>query len=204
MEKEREAAKTKKENDITLEDAKRSSLEPTSKLEIVLPKLALMTDISNQLPGSSTVKKESRSTPPPKFSSSQRPSILEPSAAHINSQNTPLHAESSSQALSSNNASLPQGDPEDAFKLTGVTRVARFLNACTPPMAHFLQPFINFGCTSEEYLAAISTWPTERISSFLKQVVSRGDDDKRTFSQMDMLILQNHFISYFNNLKAQT
>jgi hypothetical protein len=205
LKKEREAGKTKKENDIKnelkLEDAKQE-LKPTSKLEIALPKLPLMTDISNQLPGTSTVKRTSRSTSPPKFISSQRPPTLGSSAAHINAQNTPIHAESSSQARSSNNATLTQGNPEDAFTLTGVTRVARFLNACTPPMAHFLQPFINFGCTSEEYLVAVSTWPTERISYFLKQVVSRGDDDKRTFSQMDMLILQNHFISYFN--KAQT
>jgi hypothetical protein len=82
--------------------------------------------------------------------------------SHRASDSAPLHAESSSQARSSNNASFTQslGNNEDTFELTGVTLVARFLNACSPPMAHFLQPLINFGCTSEEYLIAISTWPT--------------------------------------------
>jgi hypothetical protein len=204
LEKEREAAKNKKENDIidfTLDDDAKHDKKQGSKVEIVEPKLPLTMDISNQLPGPSTIKGASRSTSPLKFNSSQRLSTLGSSAARLNSQNTPLHAESSSQAQSSNSARFTQGNNEDVFKLTGVTRVARFLNACSPPMAHFLQPFINFGCTSEEYLVAVSTWPTEKISHFLRQVVSR-EKEKREFSQMDMLILQNHFISYFN--KAQT
>jgi len=200
-EREREVAKKEEENDIidfTLDDDAEHVEKPKNKVEIVETKLPPMMDISNRLPGSATIKKASRSTSPVKFNSSQ----LESSAARLNSQNTPLHAESSSQARSSNNnASFTQDPHEDAFRLTGVTRVARFLNACSPPMAHFLQPFINFGCTSEEYLIAVSTWPTEKISLFLRQVASRGND-KREFTPMDMLILQNHFISYFN--KAQT
>ena len=199
---EREAVKNQKENDITLDVDAKHEEKQENKDEIVEPKLPLMMDISNQPPGPVTIKRASRSISPPKLNSSQRPSALASSATHNNSQNTPLHAESSSQARSSNNASFTEGKiTEDAFKLTGVTRVARFLNACSPPMAHFLQPFINFGCTSEEYLVAVSTWPAEKISHFLRQVVSRGKDN-REFSQMDMLILQNHFISYFN--KAQT
>jgi len=204
LEKEREAAKNQKENgiiDFTLDDDAKHDEKQKSKVEIAEPKLPLMMDISNQLPGPSTVKRPSRSTSPLKFNSSQRLSTLGSSAARLNIQNTPLHAESSSQARPSNSASFTQGNNEDVFKLTGVTRVARFLNACSPPMAHFLQPFIDFGCTSEEYLVAVSTWPTEKISYFLRQVVSRGED-KCNFSQMDMLILQNHFTSYFN--KAQT
>ena len=200
MDKKRDAVKNGKENDVidfTLDD---DDEKPKEKVE---PKFPLMTDISNWLPGRAIIKVASRSTSPLKLDSSHivRPSILRPSAARNISQSTPLHAESSSQALSSNNASLKQNNHEDAFKLTGVTRVARFLNACSPSMAHFLQPFIDFGCTSDEYLVAISTWPTDKISHFLRQVVSRGSD-KVQFSQMDILILQNHFISYFN--KAQT
>ena len=198
LKKEREAAKNQKENGII--DAKHDEKQK-SKDEIVEPKLPLSVDISNQLPGPSTIKRASRSTSPLKFNSSQRVSTLGSSAARLNSQNTPLHAESSSQAQPNNSASVTQGNNEDVFKLTGVTRVARFLNACSPPMAHFLQPFIDFGCTSEEYLVAVSTWPTEKISHFLRQVVARGED-KCKISQMDMLILQNHFTSYFN--KAQT
>lgn len=205
MEKEREAAKNQKENgiiDFTLGDEAKHVEKQKSNVESnVEPKLPLMMDISNQLPGSSTVKRRSRSTSPPKFNSSKQLSTLGSSAARLNIKSSPLHAESSSQARPSNSASIKQGDNEDVFKLTGVTRVARFLNACSPSMAHFLQPFIDFGCTSEEYLVAVSTWPTEKISHFLRQVVSRGED-KSNFTQMDMLILQNHFTSYFN--KAET
>jgi len=200
----RAAPKNQKANDIidlTLNDSGKLCEKQKDDIEFVEPKLPLMMDISNRLPGPATIEIASRSTSPLKFDSTQRLTTLGSSAAPNNLQNTPLHAESSSQAQSSNGVSFTQGNHEDAFKLTGVTRVARFLNACSPPMAHFLQPFINFGCTSEEYLVAVSTWPTEKISHFLRQVVSRGKD-QREFSQMDMLILQNHFISYFN--KAQT
>jgi hypothetical protein len=204
---EREEAKNQKEIeiiDITLDDDGEYDEKPKAKVEFVEPKLPLTMDISNRLPGPATIKRASRSTSPLKLNSSHiaRPSTLWSPAARVISQNIPLHAESSSQARSSsNNTSLMQGSNEDAFKLTGVTRVARFLNACSPPMAHFLQPFINFGCTSEEYLVAVSTWPTDKISHFLKQVVGCGND-KRQFSQMDLIILQNHFISYFNNVQT--
>lgn len=75
-------------------------------------------------------------------------------------------------------ASFTQGNQEDAFKLTGATQVARFLNACSPSMAHYLEPFIDFGCTSEEYLVAVSNLPTDQISHFLKQVVD-GKNERR-------------------------
>jgi hypothetical protein len=204
-EREAEAAKNQKENDIividiTLDDGaehEKHDDKQKNKVEIVEPKLPLMTDLSNQLPGPATIKGLSRSTSALNFNSPQLLSALPSSSSHNNSQNTPLHAESSTQAQSSNNSRLKQDNHEDAFKLTGVTRIAGFLNACSPPMAHFLQPFIDFGCTSEEYLVAVSTWQSEKISHFLRQVVSHRND-KHKFSQMDMLILQNHFISYFN------
>ncbi|KAF8813386.1 hypothetical protein BYT27DRAFT_7239334 [Phlegmacium glaucopus] len=98
--------------------------------------------------------------------------------------------------ISSSRAASPLG-PEDA----GVTQVARFLNTCFPPMAHFLKHFVDFGCTSEEYLLAVSTWPTAKISHFLSQVSSCGDDEHK-LSGMDMAVLRNHFISYFNNAQA--
>lgn len=197
--------KKQKENDtidITLDNDKKDE-KPKDKVEFVEPEHPLMMDISNRLSGSAnTIKGPSRSTSLLKLNSFHitRPSTT---AAPIKSQSAPIHAESSSQARSSiNNPSFTQrNNNEDAFELTGVTRVARFLNACSPPMSHFLQPFIDFGCTSEEFLVAISTWPTDKISHFLKQVVGRGND-KHQFSQMEMLILQNHFLSYFD--KAQT
>jgi hypothetical protein len=116
-------------------------------------------------------------------------------------QRTPLHAKSSSQAHPSN-PSFKQADSGDAIQSPGATLVARFLNACFPSMVHYLQHFIDFGCTNEEYLVAVSTWPADRISYFLSQVSSHGDNQPK-FSDMDILILQDHFISYFGKDQIQ-
>lgn len=178
----------KKEKENEIDDHDKYEEKP----KVQQPKLAQMMDISNL-----SIKVASSSTSP----LTPRNSGLRSSAAITESQRTPLHAESSSQAQSSTNANFNQGKPEDAFQLTGVTQVARFLNACFPPMAHFLHRFIDYGCSNEQYLAAVSTWPSDKISYFLSQVSARTGD-AREFSQMEMLILQNHFTSYFN--KAQT
>jgi hypothetical protein len=182
--------KKRKENDIIdIKIYDEKDEKPKEKVEFVEPKL------ERRLPGPATIKGLGPGA-------CSRPSTP---AARIKPQITPLYAEpeSSFQARyrSSNNASITQSNNENVFELTGITLVARFLNACSPPMGHFLQAFMDFGCTSEEYLVAISTWRTDGISYFLKQVVSHGSD-KHQFSQMDILILQNHFISYFN--KAST
>lgn len=162
------------------------NLTEDDKEEKVEPKVSQMMDVSNL-----SIKVASRPISPLTFNSSH---IAGPStrsrAALIKSQTTPLQT--------SNNASV---NVEDPFQLTGVTQVAGFLNACFPPMAHFLRHFIDFGCTSEAYLVAISAWPADRISCFLSQV-SSCQGHEREFSEMDILILQNHFVSYFN--KAQT
>jgi len=187
--KQQKEIKKEKENEIDLTE---DHEEYEEKAKVQQPQIAQMMDISNL-----SIKVASSSTSPP----TPRNSGLRSSAAVTESQKTPLHAESSSQAQSSTNANFNQGKHEDAFQLTGATQVARFLNACFPPMAHFLQRFIDYGCSSEEYLAAVSTWPPEKISYFLSQVSARAGD-ARELSPMEMLILQNHFISYFN--KAQT
>ena len=191
-EREREAEENRKEIiiiDLTLDNHEKQKDD----VEFIEPKLPLTMDISNRLSGRATIKRS--------HSESPRPSALRSPTALINSQNTPLHAESSSQARSSKSVSFEQGNHEDVFQLTGVTRVARFLNACSPSMAHFLQPFIAFGCTSEEYLVTVSTWPPDKISHFLSRVVHHRKDGQE-FSPMEMLTLQNHFTSYFD--KAQT
>lgn len=172
------------------------------KVEFAEPKLPQMMDISNSQPEPTMIKIASRPASPlgPISSPFAGPSTLRSPAAPTKVQSTPHHAKGSSQAQSSNGSSN-QGNPEDAFQSTGVTRVARFLNACFPSMAHFLKHFVDFGCTSEEYLRAISTWPTDRISYFLSQVSGQGGDGRK-LSEMDMLVLQNHFISYFNKGQA--
>lgn len=189
LRKKRKEAKKGKENDvIDLTDDESNEKLKVGFVEPILPQIM---DISN-LP----IEISSPSTSPPIFVSSN---IAGPSTLQFPA--SPLHAESSSQGHSSNNANIQQGNHEDAFLLTGITRVASFLNDSFPPMTHFLKHFVEFGCTSEEYLAAISTWPVGKISHFLSQVSAHGSDERK-FSQMEMIILQNHFISYFN--KAQT
>ena len=95
----------------------------------------------------------------------------------------------------------PSNSHEDVSQLMGVTRVACFLNTCFPLMAHFFQYFIDFGCTGQEHLFVVSTWSSEEISQFLSKVSAYGSNEHK-FLDMDMLILHNHFISYFT--KAQT
>ena len=95
----------------------------------------------------------------------------------------------------------PSDSHEDISQLMGVTWVTHFLNVCFPPMAHFLQHFIDFGYTGKEHLFVVSTWSSEEISQFLSKISAYGSN-KCKFSDMDMLILHNHFISYFT--KAQT
>jgi hypothetical protein len=117
----------------------------------------------------------------------------------------PTNAASSSTFVSGRISPFPATNADlnihdDPFKLTGATQVARFLNRCVPPMGHFRQRFIDYGCSNEEYLVTVSTWPTDIIASFLSQV-SALESGERKLSEMDKLVLQNHFISYF--CKAQ-
>jgi hypothetical protein len=131
----------------------------------------------------------------------QKACRTKPEVQLVEPELAPTNAASSSTFVSpfpATNADLNVRD--DPFKLTGATQVAQFLNRCVPPMGHFRQCFIDYGCSNEEYLVAVSTWPTDRIASFLSQV-SAHESGERKLSEMDKVVLQNHFISYF--CKAQ-
>lgn len=171
--------------DITDKDEKRNDVQN------VESKLPLTTDISNLQSGPVTIHAASSLGP-----ISSRTAALQFSATSIKSQSAPPYAESSSKARFSI-ARSNQNNHKDALQLRGVPLVAQFLNTCLPPMAHLLKHFVDFGCISEEYLAAVSTWPANKILSFLDQVSERAGDEN-LISDMDKLVLQDHFSSYFN------
>jgi len=74
--------------------------------------------------------------------------------------------------------------------------VPPLLNACVPSMAHWLKAFVDFGCTNEECLITVSTWDDHKILHFLRQVSDCGADGNK-LSDMDMLVLMDHFLTYF-------
>jgi len=70
-----------------------------------------------------------------------------------------------------------------------------FLDACVPSMSHLLQRFIDYGCTHDGFLLAVSMWPPERIRKFLEDVVSGPDG--QSISPMEQMVLENHLTQYF-------
>jgi hypothetical protein len=81
---------------------------------------------------------------------------------------------------------------------TGSTQaVYSFLEQCTPSMGHLHQHFVNFGCSSEEYLVAVSGWPSEVVRKFLIQVLMDRETGEMLVNSMDMFVLQTHFLAYY-------
>lgn len=74
--------------------------------------------------------------------------------------------------------------------------VHQFLNSCVPSMGHLLDRFINFGCTSEEFLFGISMWPRAEIEHFLDQLPVTVEG--MPLSPMEKLVLINQFLNYFS------
>ena len=62
-------------------------------------------------------------------------------------------------------------------------------------MNQFLPHFIKFGCMSNQYLAAVSIWPSTHIQLFLDKVSENSDGPH--FLEMDKFILETQFLSYF-------
>ncbi|KAF8150590.1 hypothetical protein B0H34DRAFT_144086 [Crassisporium funariophilum] len=76
-----------------------------------------------------------------------------------------------------------------------IARVHTFLSSCVPPMNHFLQSFIDFGCADEEFLLGVSLWSPKKIEEFLMRLPLAPHG--RPMSQMERLVLENHFSTYF-------
>lgn len=73
--------------------------------------------------------------------------------------------------------------------------VHHFLEASVPSMGYLLPHFIDYGCTHEVFLLAVSVWPPERISKFLEDVVTGPHG--LLISPMEKMVLENHFRQYF-------
>jgi len=80
---------------------------------------------------------------------------------------------------------------------TGTQAVFNFLGQCTPSMSHLHHHFVNFGCSNEEYLLAVSSWPPEVVHNFLKQALTDRETGEVLVNSMDMLVLQTHFLAYY-------
>lgn len=61
-------------------------------------------------------------------------------------------------------------------------------------MAHLWCDFIAYGCDDEEMLLAVSFWPSEYTNAFLHRV---ADKSLEPMTEMDIEILQTHFLTYF-------
>ncbi|KJA16896.1 hypothetical protein HYPSUDRAFT_219213 [Hypholoma sublateritium FD-334 SS-4] len=78
---------------------------------------------------------------------------------------------------------------------SGIAGIHRFLSKCHPPMMQHILPFVNFGCTTTEYLRAVSTWSAEQRHKLLVKILQAGRGG--AVSQMDIAVLENHFETYF-------
>ncbi|CAA7265560.1 unnamed protein product [Cyclocybe aegerita] len=72
--------------------------------------------------------------------------------------------------------------------------VYQFLNTCVPPMTHFFQRFIDFGCTTEKHLLGISLLSRDKVELFLKQLPPAPDGTP--MSPMEVFILCEQFYAY--------
>ena len=109
--------------------------------------------------------------------------------------------ESVSQTLPQSNKSSVDIKPDTTYKQHDPNQypdIHSFLKASAPPMTHLMDAFINFGCTNADYLLAISSWSSEAIADLLNQL-SLGPAG-RQLTEMDKLILQDHFKEYFDKL----
>jgi hypothetical protein len=79
----------------------------------------------------------------------------------------------------------------------GTQAVFNFLEHCTPSMAHLHRHFVNFGCSNEEYLLAVSSWPPEVVRNFLTQALTDRETGEVLVNPMDMFVLQTHFLAYY-------
>ena len=102
---------------------------------------------------------------------------------------------SPAQNLSGSHNPMTRGDRRLG---TGSTQaVYSFLEQCTPSMGHLHQHFVNFGCSNEEHLVAVSSWPPEVVHNFLIQVLMDRETGEMLVNSMDMFILQTHFLAYY-------
>ncbi|KAJ3507073.1 hypothetical protein NLJ89_g6509 [Agrocybe chaxingu] len=75
-----------------------------------------------------------------------------------------------------------------------MARIYLFLNTCVPPMTHFFQRFIDFGCTTEKHLLSIALLSRDKVELFLKKLPPAPDGTP--MSPMEAFILCEQFYAY--------
>jgi hypothetical protein len=104
----------------------------------------------------------------------------EASSSRTNSQrrNTPRYAAPSRSSLTRNQ---------------GIDAVENFLNNCFPPMAHFLERFLSYGCRNAQLLRSVSTLPRDSIVRFIRSLPCL---DGEAMSEMEVFLLTENFLNY--------
>ncbi|KJA16866.1 hypothetical protein HYPSUDRAFT_71041 [Hypholoma sublateritium FD-334 SS-4] len=80
---------------------------------------------------------------------------------------------------------------------SGIAGIHRFLSKCHPPMMQHILRFVEFGCTTTEYLRGVSTWPAEQRHKLLVKILQAGRGG--AVPQMDIAVLENQFETYFGD-----
>jgi len=143
----------------------------------------------------------------PSFTTKNVTTTATPLPTRINTQNS----QSSSEATSSSQASLPQSclcqsprqaaiyrsipSTPDCSNPMNVQSIHQFLRTCLPPMDHFLYRFINAGLRTEEGLLGASRWTQELLSSFVDQLPPHADGSPVLL--MEKMVLLHQFATYF-------
>ena len=71
--------------------------------------------------------------------------------------------------------------------------VENFLNNCVPPMAHFLERFLSYGCRNAQFLRSVSTLPRDGIVRFIRSLPCL---DGGVMSEMEVFLLTENFLNY--------
>ncbi|KAF9480012.1 hypothetical protein BDN70DRAFT_656686 [Pholiota conissans] len=75
--------------------------------------------------------------------------------------------------------------------------VYTFLDTCQPPMLQYTQQFMDFGCTSNKYLRAVSLWRKEQRYNLVRKIMQSSRATESEPTEMDIAILVNQFETYF-------
>ncbi|KAF8884078.1 hypothetical protein CPB84DRAFT_1789574 [Gymnopilus junonius] len=75
--------------------------------------------------------------------------------------------------------------------------IRHFLERCEPPMDRFFTAFINFGCTTDQYLRSIAVFTPKIRNTTLRRMLSTYVGEVGP-TEMDIAILDDYFISYFS------
>lgn len=104
--------------------------------------------------------------------------------------NTPKPSLADPSSRSADHSFIPKAPKE-----SGIAGIHRFLSKCHPPMNQHILRFVEFGCTTTEYLRGVSTWPAEQRHKLLVKILQpeRGE----AAPQMDIAVLENQFETYF-------